>query len=156
MLLPAPVSAVGKRTAAGTSRATFDATEQGLWTVAAAASPLPSGGSVGQLLAKTADGAGWTDAAAGGGISQSAADSRYTQSIYLRDYCTSAKTNTENRTSYIAAIAAAAAGSKRLCYDGAFFTYAGETVTDTNADMVHWASSWGTHKVCQGTKGYGA
>lgn len=35
VLLPAPVSAVGKRTAAGTSRAVFDATEQGLWTVAA-------------------------------------------------------------------------------------------------------------------------
>lgn len=35
VLLPAPVSAIGKRTTAGTSRASFDATEQALWTVTA-------------------------------------------------------------------------------------------------------------------------
>lgn len=59
ILLPAPVSAVGKRTAAGTSRANFDATEQGLWTVASGGGTttvdgLTDAGTVGKAVAKSA------------------------------------------------------------------------------------------------------
>ena len=58
VLLPAPVSAVGKRTAAGTSRAAFDATEQTLCTVSAGATTvdgLTDATTVGKAVAKAAD-----------------------------------------------------------------------------------------------------
>ena len=58
-----PNGKLGTRTAAGTSRANFDATELALWTVETAA--LPSGGTTGQFLSKTSGGAGWADAPAG-------------------------------------------------------------------------------------------
>ncbi|OZE35587.1 MULTISPECIES: hypothetical protein [unclassified Rhodococcus (in: high G+C Gram-positive bacteria)] len=56
-----PNGSTGKRTAAGTSRAQFDATELALWTVA---SGLPSGGTTGQVPVKTADGVAWGTPAA--------------------------------------------------------------------------------------------
>lgn len=60
VLLPAPVSAVGKRTAAGISRATFDATEQALWTVTVGGGTTTVDGltdatTVGKAVAKAAD-----------------------------------------------------------------------------------------------------
>jgi hypothetical protein len=78
------------------------------------------------------------------------------ESVYLRDYVSPSKTDAENRTAFVAAITAASGGSKRLCYDGAFFSYSGPTVVDSTDDMLHWASSWDTHKVTQKTIGYGA
>lgn len=59
VLLPAPVSAVGKRTATGTSRETFDATEQALWTVASGGATtvdaLTDATTVGKAVAKAAN-----------------------------------------------------------------------------------------------------
>jgi hypothetical protein len=52
-----PDGANGSRTSTGTSRATFDSTEQAAWTVAAGGSALP-GGATGQVLTKVGDGAG--------------------------------------------------------------------------------------------------
>ena len=76
-------------------------------------------------------------------------------SVYLSDFLTAGATAAENRTAYVAAVAASASGPKRLCYDGSTFTFEGTAITDTTAGVVHWASDWTTHKVTQQTKGRG-
>lgn len=73
--------------------------------------------------------------------------------VMLRDYLSTGATPADNRAAYLAAYQAAAAGPRRLCYDGARFTMAGEPVVSTATDMVHFATNRDSTKIIQSTKG---